>query len=169
MIEIPENVNEYMVHCEKVYGNQEKEFFNVDLYYLINNYKIESPIEQLFCSALVLLIKTNYLKKNIIILPQENIGIFRVDFLLIKTGSDSKSLVVELDGHKFHDKNEEQRRYEKQRDRFLQHMNLPVFHYTGAEIVHEPINAALECLSYLTGEDKEDLLGIINYGYEVKE
>ena len=144
----------------------------------------ESPIEQLFCIAILTMSIINNLDRRefkieshdisiisgIYVMPQCEIGKYRVDFVLGyggaiinigKLGKASekqiKELVVELDGHKFHDRNEKQRRYEKNRDRFLQKNGYEVFHYTGSEIVKNPYKAALECVLYLTGKKREEL------------
>jgi len=59
--------------------------------------------------------------------------------------------VVECDSQQFHERTEEERRYEKARDRFLQKKGYKIFHYTGADIksnykkiVREIIRYALE-------------------------
>lgn len=70
---------------------------------------------------------------------------YRVDFLLKKVGG--KPLVVELDGHDFHETDEKQRRYEKTRDRYLVSNGYQVIHYTGKEVTDDPFKPAIECLS----------------------
>lgn len=61
--------------------------------------------------------------------------------------------VVELDGHEWHDRNEKQRRYEKQRDRYMQARGFRVARYTGSEIVKDPYKAAANALSLVVASD----------------
>lgn len=97
--------------------------------------------------------------------PQRKIGKFRVDFVVSyhccawpnsegrpgdkKIIDAGKTIVVECDGHDWHERTESERRYEKQRDRFLQSKGYEVFHYTGKEITDDPFAVADEILDYL--------------------
>lgn len=120
-------------------------------------------------------------------IQQAEIGKYRADFLLYYNALDvvthdfakkidrayedykytDHRIIVELDGHEFHEKDEKQRRYEKARDRYFQRLGLKVFHYTGSEIVKDPMKAALESLASVTGKDAEGLwLPMTNYWEE---
>ena len=78
------------------------------------------------------------------IFPQVEIGEHRVDFLVVHNGG---GLVVECDGHDFHEKTKEQAAKDKARDRALQEYDLKVFHYTGSEIWRDPVKCAREVLT----------------------
>lgn len=113
-----------------------------------------------------------YLEKDAIssfyIYPQKQIGDFRVDFLLsmyeiqstpqdnpkhkesFKIKDESK-LVVECDGHDFHEKTKKQASCDKKRDRTLQACGFPVFRYSGSDIYKNAIKCANECMDYLMG------------------
>ena len=102
------------------------------------------------------------------IYPQKQIGDFRVDFLLsmyeiqstpqdnpyhketVKIREDLK-LVVECDGHDFHEKTKKQASRDKERDRTLQTCGFPVFRYSGSDIYKNAIKCAIECMDYLMG------------------
>lgn len=73
--------------------------------------------------------------RDIIIAPQEQIGAFRVDFvLLFQAGEKCARYVIECDGHDFHERTKEQAARDKKRDRILQSAGYQVFRYTGSEI-----------------------------------
>jgi very-short-patch-repair endonuclease len=98
------------------------------------------------------------------VLPQYTIGEYRVDFLLIRlnyeyyeiVGNTGKTLkfetdaeecprvIVECDGHEYHEKTREQARRDKARDRFLQAHGFHVLRFTGSELVQNPLNCADE-------------------------
>ncbi|MCK5605692.1 DUF559 domain-containing protein [Candidatus Pacearchaeota archaeon] len=131
----------------------------------------ESPIEQLFLCALrfgaiageVSLDK--YVLRNEVefidgleIKPQHEIIIspllkFRVDFLITFSqlevgGFSSKSIVVELDGHKWHERNEEDRREEKMRERLIQRQGFHIYRFTGKEVTDNPFMCAEAVFSH---------------------
>jgi very-short-patch-repair endonuclease len=72
---------------------------------------------------------------QVAIYPQCSIEPYRVDFLIVVAiGNSRKWIVVECDGHDFHEKTKAQAAHDKKRDRFLQSKGLSVFRFTGAEI-----------------------------------
>jgi len=82
--------------------------------------------------------------RTVKIKPQAVLGEFKVDFLIEydQTSADDKNelisesskLIVECDGHDFHDRTSEQAKKDRQRDRWLQRMGYPVYRFTGSEI-----------------------------------
>ena len=129
----------------------------------------ESPIEDLFLIAVHAQCQAEYIEVNrgptlyqdggpamhdgIYVRPQVVIGSFRVDFVLSQIGIGPEEflrpIVVELDGHAFHDKDKKQRAYEKARDRFLVKQGFRVLHFTGSEVVADPHKVAYEALEML--------------------
>lgn len=126
--------------------------------------KCESPIEQLMMLAL------NSEKENytlltddgmIIIHPQAEINIggsdggkikesFRVDFLvIIKIKGKFIRVIVECDGHEFHEKTREQAIRDKRRGRLLILEGYIVLNYTGSEIWSNPFKCAREVLELM--------------------
>lgn len=111
--------------------------------------KPESPIEEALLAAFC---ATNIMAPIFIIpgmvevtLPgrpiasialQEQIAGYRVDFLLTctKDGEEFAKIVVECDGHEFHDKTKEQAARDKARDRALTAAGCRVLRFTGSEI-----------------------------------
>ena len=84
--------------------------------------------------------------------PQQQIGDYRVDFyieyLTLCDGKTSK-VIVECDGHDFHEKTKEQAQKDKKRDRVLQSYGYSVFRFTGSEIWSDPFKCAKFVIKHL--------------------
>ena len=74
---------------------------------------------------------------RVVIIPQYEILKYRVDFaVLVRDFNQSLlKIVVECDGHDFHEKTKEQAQRDKKRDRNLQRAEWRVFRFTGSKIV----------------------------------
>lgn len=125
-----------------------------------------SPIEHMFWVAVNVLCEAEFtdlnpdlifspdgdheIPRGIYLRPQCPIGTYRVDFLLsqcgLAPGGQCTPVIVELDGHDFHDKDKRQRSYEKARDRFLVKQGYRVLHFTGSDVVKDPFKVAFEAL-----------------------
>jgi very-short-patch-repair endonuclease len=72
----------------------------------------------------------------LLIRPQVEIGKYRADFVLSFPDASGRhtDIVVECDGHDFHEKTKEQASRDKARDRFFAGLGIPVFRFTGSEI-----------------------------------
>jgi hypothetical protein len=162
---------------------------------------VDSPIEAALMLSLILCAREQYMQIDIqgqvtgrrhpvhacfeepgshsklLILPQTQIGDYRVDYLmrLSRTveadweGAEDdgglsrrpfqttieKQIIVECDGHEFHEKTKEQARRDKSRDRQLQANGLPVYRFTGSEIYANPMTCAIETLNALKGSSED--------------
>lgn len=98
--------------------------------------KCKSPIEKIMYSIL---------KQNdcIDVFPQHKIDKYIVDFL-VSIGEDYKKIIIECDGHDFHEKTKEQAKHDKERDRYLISKGYPVFRFTGSEIYNNPLKVLQE-------------------------
>lgn len=105
--------------------------------------------------------------------PQAQVGEHRVDFVLSYYGTDfvrsearqagggdewqevrvDKKMIVECDGHEFHEKTKEQAQRDKERDRNLQSLGFPVYRYTGSELYADVFRSAAEIVRVLTGRE----------------
>lgn len=65
--------------------------------------------------------------------PQVQVGSYRVDFLL-RGQEKIKGIVIECDGHDFHERTKEQAARDRSRDRDLTLSGYRVLRFTGAEI-----------------------------------
>lgn len=158
---IPENVVAFLDRAAVEWGKHQESEFSQSMWQ--DCHRIDSPIEQLFYVAMHLTAEVNMLTfrveksfddkdDDLVMVPQWSAGKYRVDFAL-RRSPVNKIVCVELDGHAFHDRDERQRRYEKQRDRFLTAKGCHVLHYTGAEVVKDPCAVALEAFNLATGMD----------------
>ncbi len=106
----------------------------------------------------------------LLIEPQAKLGEYRADFLLtytctvpdpdsqrkLKDGtsicgvkSATFQLIVECDGHDYHERTKEQASKDKKRDRELKKLGFEVFRYTGSDIWKNPISCASESIEAL--------------------
>jgi very-short-patch-repair endonuclease len=109
-------------------------------------HEITSPIEQLF------LIEWQYSdvesRFNVDLELQAEIdtpaGKYRVDFLITSksTGEIGTALVIELDGHDFHERTKEQVAYDNKRARALAQAGMTVVRFSG----HEMVTKARDCI-----------------------
>lgn len=83
--------------------------------------------------------------------PQVKIGQYRVDFLLEHVGRTSRRVIVECDGHEFHDKDKVRAAADKARDRFLVSLGYQVLRFTGSEICQDPFRCWAETRNVLWG------------------
>lgn len=159
MAEIPQNVVDFLQKADQVIGRFRAQEFNQFMWSECQT--IESPIEQLFFIGLSMVAEMNFVNLDrverfgddndaLLVIPQYRADKYKVDFALRQHSVDL-IVCVELDGHEFHDRNEQQRRYEKSRDRFLTISGHKVLHFTGSEIVRDPCAAALEAFALATG------------------
>lgn len=90
--------------------------------------------------------------------PQVRFGDYRVDLLVsvqVIEGPEhdirvySKSVVVECDGFEFHNVTKEQACRDRQRDRYLQSLGLPVLRFAAAEVWADVFQFAGSILSFL--------------------
>lgn len=172
-IKLVKEVKEFQDKCIEEIVKFTKDGFDIGLYLEYCHYNIISPIEQILLCALRTIINLNYIEEatrilidgklileGLAIWPQYQIEKYRVDFfmeynLCAHKSPTVKSLIIECDSQEFHERSEEERRYEKARDRFLSAQGYKIFHYTGAEIIKNPLKIAKEILTFLT--EREDI------------
>ena len=141
--------------------------------------QIESPIERRLCLALIAVMAFNDLplldihdfppdgisdyQVGIKIEPQFHIDKYHIDFKISNHDSIfttqgniyrriegyDKTVLVECDSQEWHERTEKERRYEKARDRYLNKSGFTVFHYTGKEIIEDPIKIAEEIFTFI--------------------
>ena len=167
---IVKDVLSFIRSSSEIVGNYEAELFDIDMWNQCQDYPIDSPIEQIFFVAFKTLMTINSIDSEphevngksffngVGIIPQKEIGKYRVDFFTFFENTTEKirrEVVVECDSQEFHERSEQERRYEKARDRFLQSNGYKVFRFTGKEIKDEPFRVARDVLAYLTGDEMD--------------
>lgn len=98
----------------------------------------ESPIERIAFMYLVLMSNQVFHDYEVHISAQHRIGQYRVDFLVDHKDTNTY-IVVECDGHEFHEKTKEQADRDKRRDRFMTKQGYIVLRYTGKQICDNPM------------------------------
>lgn len=131
----------------------------------------ESPIEIIFKLAYDLILDDLGFP-DIPIYPQESICVedkfYRVDFLfdtsMCETDRfddvDIKRLVIECDGHEYHNSTKEQVAKGNERDLDLKNAGYDVIHFSGSQIYDKPFACACKTIKYickLLGVDYGDL------------
>lgn len=147
--------------------------FEEEFYFLAE--QCESPIEKLLLAALFADHRINpwteivfmgrskpskrYTRSEaIFIYQQAPVGKYRVDFLILDCSvplelKEPRWMVVECDGHDYHERTKEQAKRDKQRDRYFQSRNYKVLRFTGSEIWNDHEACADEIISQLARDD----------------
>lgn len=128
----------------------------------------ESPIEKLFYIAFNMYrfsrgFNTDY-ERYLDLEPQHEIvrdsgKKYRVDFYLTHEFQipEQKGLIVECDGHEFHEKTKEQVKNNNERDYELKKMGYDVLHFNGRQIYLDPMKCAKEVYEYFETIAKIDM------------
>lgn len=87
------------------------------------------------------------------VMPQRKIKLskeYRVDFFIVSLDHRRRcqKIVVECDGHDFHERTKEQAARDRSRDRDFTKAGYTVFRYTGSEIHKDPYKCALEVTKF---------------------
>lgn len=102
------------------------------------------------------------------VMPQMQIGDYRVDFAITSRASvyvnsaehgDANGIahayvylptvIIECDGHDFHERTKEQAARDKKRDRYLQSSGNPVLRFTGSEIYRDAWGCASQVTDFI--------------------
>ena len=158
----------------------------------INHYisRTESPIEELMLVALFLAahmrggeVRFSSMdltpgpgpSQRVDILVQEKVGKYRADFILrtyaIRRDVNGKihqsqelNMIVECDGHQFHNATKEQVSRDRERDRHLQDLGYRVYRYPGSDIWSDVLSCAEDCVGGLLNWCREVELKM--YGFD---
>ena len=132
---------------------------------------VHSPIEHIFLTAFYVVMRNAEPRLNVHvcmveedfwfssehaswkIMPQAPIGPFRCDFAIrwlnMMGDWSPRLLIVECDGHDFHERTKEQASKDRARDRELQQMGHTVFRFTGADLYRDPVGCATQAANWL--------------------
>lgn len=139
---VPDDVSKRLSECCYVSAD----FLLLRIVDDFHRHKIISPIEQMLYVDLRCLSVIHSMYDGIRIVPQHQVGKYRADFMI---AHGENKLIVECDGHVWHETTEQARREEKERDRFLSKHGYVVFHYTGKEIKENPLKIAGEIFDHV--------------------
>lgn len=120
---------------------------NFDIVFGILSYECESPIEALFLAGIMPYVVWD---PSYTIERQYPIGDYRADFLVRFSDGDKvlSEVVVECDGHDYHERTKEQAERDKKRDRAMVAAGYTVFRFTGRELHRDPHKCAEEVLDF---------------------
>ena len=93
----------------------------------------------------------------VLVVPQASIGEYRADFLIIvklHERTEPLLIVVECDGHDFHERTKEQAAKDRRRDREMQAAGFKVFRFTGSEIFRDTIGCVTEISRFMKAEEE---------------
>lgn len=79
---------------------------------------------------------------TLLIQLQHNLLDWRADFVLSCPTISKKKMIVECDGHDFHERTKEQAARDRSRDRAAQSAGYTMFRYTGSEIYRNPLGCS---------------------------
>lgn len=104
---------------------------------------VEAPREQFIFGETVA-------PENVGVWQQALVGGYRVDFLITwRSAAGVQFVVVECDGHEFHERTKEQAARDRSRDRKIQAVGVPVLRFTGSEIWARANGCAKEVVEFL--------------------
>jgi very-short-patch-repair endonuclease len=122
--------------------------------------KIESPIEQIFLETVILIHllcsngappidnwDTKTARPLFGVKTQYKVNGYRADFLLVS--NTGQSVLIECDGHDFHERTKEQAARDRKKDRDLQAAGYVVLRYTGSELWNDPMKCAGDAVAKL--------------------
>lgn len=111
----------------------------------------ESPIEQQFLCAFLVLNHVNNCGLDIEIQEELNVGskTYRPDFIISNSIGEAYNVVIECDGHDFHEKTKQQVIKGNNRDYDLKLDGYEVLHFSGSEIFKDAVKCASKAIEFV--------------------
>ena len=131
--------------------DEASDFASIQLWQEFDRLPGLTPIEQLMFLELYAFVCRS-LFGGIKLEVQKQLGKYRVDFLLTGFAPLLKDIVIECDGHDYHERTKEQAKRDRVMDREIQSLGYKIFRFTGSEIWKSPSDC-VQCLY-----DEEDVL-----------
>ena len=144
---VMEAVQEAMDHAAEWARDQARDETDLFISATIDVHKVSSPIERMFLAAFA---PYAVMDPSYSIEPQVSVGDYRADFVVtFKAGSNLMAqVVVECDGHDFHEKTKKQAEHDKRRDRFFTSEGYSVMRFTGRELWRDPFACVEEVIDF---------------------
>ncbi|QCG93930.1 DUF559 domain-containing protein [Azospirillum sp. TSA2s] len=114
---------------------------------VVTNMQCDDYMRSIICGSAM--------KAGAFIFQQQKIGKYRADFIVVGVASENAkpvTVVVECDGHDFHERTKQQAQRDRRRDREMTALGYRVFRFTGSEIWADPRSCANEVMSFLSAE-----------------
>lgn len=117
---------------------------------------IKSPIERIAFMHLIYASNQLFSDFEMGVQQQVKIGGYIVDFLVSHWDTDTQ-IIIECDGHDFHERTKEQAAHDKKRDRFFSKLGYIVLRYTGSQICSNPMEIYEDVGGILLGKKRQFL------------
>lgn len=120
------------------------EQFDSPIEKIVYLYLIDRFNPQIFCSIMKLE-------------TQKKIGNYRCDFYLehkVKKTDKLIKIVIECDGHEWHEKSKKQAAHDKKRDRYMVLQGYTILRYTGSEITNNPETVIEDIVNLIVKDHK---------------
>lgn len=164
---LPQRAKEIFFEFLSYIDIPEQKRANITKHCSFNYDECESPIEVIFNFAFDIVAFVNEETiSGLYLLPQFKIETnntkYRVDFLFSTNECESPcshfekelNLVIECDGHEFHEKTKEQVKKNNQRDMDLKMAGYDVLHFSGSQIYDNPFQCAKKVVQYIIKKTK---------------
>jgi len=138
---------------------------------MFSNDNIKSPIEKIFLTAFEIYTELEN-KEKIFLFEQEKVQIgkklYYVDFMFKaddylswlvfgdKIKKHDYKLIIECDGHDFHEKTKEQVKKDNEREYDLKMAGYEVLRFSGSQIYNQPLKCARDTYNYILKKIKEE-------------
>ena len=149
-MEIDKNLHTFMNRCCSIVGQWESDCFGG---HLVRQMTMASMIEKYLFVAMTTIARIYVIDATIT--SQHPCEQYKADFLV---SCGDKKVIVECDSQAFHDRTEQERRYEKMRERIFVKSGYTVMHFTGKEILENPFFVASEVLGFVSNIPLDDLI-----------
>jgi very-short-patch-repair endonuclease len=107
-----------------------------------------------------------------VLIPQFKVGVYRADFAIQRSSRYGAKLsprvLVECDGHDFHERTKEQAQRDKARDRELQAVGYYVLRFTGSEIWNDAAGCVEQIDAFLDSHLMAPDLAVIDAAIEAE-
>ena len=133
--------------------------FNFGKYWMHDYTQCKSPIEKIFMMTFnfVSILRNDELPSDIMgvfIFPQLDIETaqhkYYVDFYIVMESlNNSVGVVVECDGHEFHQKTKEQVTHDNEREYEIKKVGYDILRFSGSQIYNAPFKCANDVFDYL--------------------
>lgn len=89
---------------------------------------------------------------SVSICQQHHVGPYMADFFILgHAQAADRSVVLEVDGHEFHEKTKQQAEHDKKRDRAFAAAGYTTLRFTGSEVFRDPVGCAKEAVDLALG------------------
>ena len=166
---LPDRAQEiWFQYCEKCFMNDRADALLFVATHGFDYSFCKSPIEIIYCLAYDLILdyenKALWLEPQYEIVSRDESKHFYVDFAFIANNIDDLTniknldykLVIECDGHEFHEKTKDQVAYDNEREYELKMLGYDVLRFSGSQIYDKPFRCAAQVISYIESKIGEE-------------